>query len=97
LNETWEHFLPEIARFYGLIIRMYAEPGVPHNRAHFHVYYQNHAAVYGIDRIELISGELPTREKRLCEAWAELHQDELAENWNRLQNGQLPIKIAPLR
>ncbi|GBE26763.1 hypothetical protein BMS3Bbin03_00682 [bacterium BMS3Bbin03] len=89
--------MPEIARFFGLIIRMFAEPGVPHNLPHFHVYYQNHAEVNNIDPIELLSGDLPLRQKRFLEAWVEMHQGELADNWERLQLGQLPYKIAPLQ
>ena len=89
--------MPEISRFYGLIIRMFAEPGAPHNQPHFHVYYQNYAAVYSIEPIELINGTLPVRHKRLVEAWAELHQGELAENWELLQSGRLPYRIAPLQ
>lgn len=89
--------MPELARFFGIIIRMYVEPGVPHHRPHFHAYYQNHTAVYSIDPVEMLSGTLPRREQRLVEAWVELHQGELLENWERLQAGQLPYKIAPLR
>lgn len=89
--------MPEIARFFGIIIRMYAEPGAPHHRPHFHAYYQNYAAVYSIDSIEMVDGELPHRQQRLVEAWAEIHQGELRENWERLQAGLPPYKIAPLR
>jgi len=89
--------LPEITRFFGIIIRIYAEPGAPHHRPHFHAYYQNAIAVYSIDIIESIGGTLPRRQHRLVEAWAELHQDELLENWERLQAGQFPYKIVPLR
>ena len=89
--------MPEISRFFGIIIRMYAEPQAPHHRPHFHAYYQGGAAVYAIDSIELIAGQLPLRQRRLVEAWAELHQDELAADWTRLQSGQLPIKIDPLQ
>ncbi len=89
--------MPELSRFFGIIIRMYAEPGTPHHRPHFHAYYQNYTAVYSIDSIEIIGGEFPKKQQRLVEAWAELHQGELMENWDRLQNGQLPYKIAPLR
>jgi hypothetical protein len=89
--------LPEIARFFGIIIRMFAEAGVPHHRPHFHAYYQNLIAIYAIDPIELISGDLPRRQRRLVEAWAELHQGELLDNWERLQAGQLPYKIVPLK
>jgi hypothetical protein len=89
--------MPEIARFYGIIIRMYAEPGAVHHRPHFHAYYQGDVAVYGIDVIELISGSLARRQQRLVEAWAELHQDELRMNWDRLQAGRPPFKVAPLQ
>ncbi|HWB10637.1 MAG TPA: DUF4160 domain-containing protein [Pirellulales bacterium] len=89
--------MPELARFQGIIIRMYAEPAVGHHRQHFHAYYQDSVGVYGIDVIELIAGSLPRRQHRLVEAWAELHQDELLANWTRLQAGQLPLPIDPLR
>ena len=73
------------------------EAGVQHHTPHFHAYYQDGVAVYGINPVELISGELPKRQQRLIEAWAELHQDALLEDWRRLQAGQLPQPIAPLQ
>ena len=101
INQTnllwYDKFMPEIARFLGIIIRMYAEPSAPHHRPHFHAYYQDAVGIYSIDTIELISGALPRRQHRLVEAWAELHQDELVANWERLQAGQPPHKIDPLR
>jgi hypothetical protein len=89
--------MPEIARFLGIIIRMYAESGAPHHRPHFHAYYQDAVGVYAVDTIELIGGALPRRQQRLVEAWAELHQEELLANWDCLQAGQPPQKIDPLR
>ena len=53
-------------------------------------------AVVGLDPIEMISGELPRRQRRLVEAWAELHQQELIDDWDRLQEGERPLPIAPL-
>lgn len=89
--------MPEISRFFGIIIRMYAEAGAPHHRPHFHAYYQEVEAIYGLDEIELINGGLPRRQTRLVEAWAELHQEELLVNWERLQSGELPEKVEPLQ
>ena len=89
--------MPEICRFFGIIIRMYAEPNVPHHRPHFHAYYQNEIVVYAVDKTETIAGGLPRRQQRLVEAWAELHQDELRTNWGRLQSGQPPRRIDPLQ
>ena len=89
--------MPELSRFFGIIIRMFAEPGAPHHQPHFHAYYQNESAVFNIESLEMIGGNLSVRERRLVEAWAELHRGELLENWERLQSGNLPLKIAPLR
>ncbi len=89
--------MPEICRFFGIIIRMYVEPQAPHHRPHFHAYYQENVGVYAIDTIELIAGQLPRRQHRLAEAWAELHQRELLADWERLQSGQTPFKIDPLQ
>jgi len=76
---------------------MFSEVGVSHHRAHFHAYYQEQVAVFGIDPVEIISGSLPRRQQRLVEAWAELHQMELNGDWERLQAGQAPLPIEPLR
>ena len=89
--------MPEIARFFGIIIRMFSEPEGRHHRPHFHAYYQGRVGVFAVDEIELVAEELPRRQQRLVEAWAELHQHELLADWDRLQSGQLPFKIDPLR
>ncbi len=88
--------MPELSRFFGIIIRMYMEVGGPHHLPHFHAYYQNDVAVIGLEPIELIAGSLPRRQQRLVEAWAELHQEELLADWNLLQAGQSPLPIEPL-
>ena len=89
--------MPELSRFFGIIIRMYMEAGVQHKTPHFHAYYQDGVAVFSIDPIEYIAGSLPRRQERLVEAWAELHQEELKENWHRLQQGHSPVPIEPLK
>ncbi len=89
--------MPELSRFFGIIIRMYMEAGVEHHTPHFHVYYQDDVGVFSVDPVEKIAGSIPRRQQRLVEAWAELHQNELKEDWERLQNGRLPIPIEPLK
>ncbi len=88
--------MPELSRFFGIIIRMYMEAGVQHSIPHFHAYYQKQATVFSINPVELIAGNFPLRQKRLVEAWAELHQEELQKDWERLQSGKLPEPIEPL-
>ena len=88
--------MPEIARFFGIIIRMFAEPSIRHHVPHFHAYYQDEVAIYSIYPVEVIAGSLSRRQARFVEAWAELHGEELLADWKRLQVGQLPKPIRPL-
>jgi hypothetical protein len=76
---------------------MFAEAGEPHHLPHFHAYYQNYSAVFTMQPVDMIGGEFPRKERRLVEAWAEMHSGELIENWDRLHDGRLPFKIASLR
>jgi hypothetical protein len=70
---------------------------VDHITLYFHAYYQDEVGVFSIDPVELMAGSLSTRQLRLVEAWAELHQDELRADWQRLQAGQMPAPIEPLK
>ena len=76
---------------------MFAEFNSPHHTPHFHAYYQDDVAVYRIDPVECMAGQFPGRQRRLVEAWAELHQVELLSDWQQLQQGASPFPIDPLR
>ena len=89
--------MPEISRFFGIIIRMFMEVGAPHHRPHFHAVYQDAKAVFALDPVERIGGDLPRTQQRLVEAWAEIHREELLQDWKLLQSGRPPLKIEPLR
>ena len=89
--------MPELSRFFGIVIRMFVEAGGQHHRAHFHAYYQDQAAVFAVDTLDCLGGSLPKAQLRLVEAWAEIHRPELQHDWELLQSGQSPVKIEPLR
>lgn len=89
--------MPELSRFFGIVIRMFVEAGGPHHRPHFHAYAGEHVAIYAVDVIERIAGSLPSHQERLVIAWAEIHQEELRAAWEALQGGRVPAKIEPLR
>lgn len=89
--------MPEISRFFGIVISMFAEAGAPHHRPHFHAFFGGDRAVFSIVPVEFLAGDIPLRQQRLVLAWAELHQDELRENWERLRAHELPVRIEPLR
>jgi hypothetical protein len=89
--------MPELSRFFGIIIRMFSEPSERHHVPHFHAYYQENVAVFSISPVDTVTGSMPQRQQRLIEAWAELHQEELLADWNLLQEGKRPAPIDPLR
>jgi hypothetical protein len=88
--------MPELSRFYGIIIRMFWEADAPHHRPHFHAAYQDANVSVAIDTIEVLAGGLPRKQQRLVEAWAELHQTELLEAWHAMLAEQSPRRIDPL-
>ena len=85
--------MPEISRFYVIIIYMYMSE---HNPPHFHVWYENYKAIITI-KDGIITGSLPRRALNLVYEWLDIHKDELLENWNRLANFETPQKIEPLK
>jgi hypothetical protein len=76
---------------------MFAEVGAGHHVPHFHAYYQEEVGIFSVDPVDMIGGSLPRRQRRLVEAWAELHQNELMADWNSLQQGKPPRPIEPLK
>ena len=76
---------------------MFMEAGGPHHTPHFHAYYQDEVGIFSINPVELMAGSLPKRQRRLVEAWAELHEAELATDWEELQQGRTPNPIEPLK
>ena len=85
--------MPEISRFFGIIIRMYFDDHPP---PHFHAIYGEHEALVGISPITVLRGGLPRRAESMIIEWAALHQLELMENWRRLRNDQSAHRIEPL-
>lgn len=86
--------MPAISRFYGIVIYIYfSDHGVPH----FHAKYNDHWAVYSVNSLRLLVGRLPAPQRKLVEAWAVLHQDELIEASSRLSRDLQVKKIPGLR
>jgi len=81
--------MPVIARFYGIVIKMFFNKSA-YEKPHFHAVYGEHNAVYAIENVELIEGDLPARAQQLVGEWGNIHQRELLEMWNRQEFKQLP-------
>ncbi len=86
--------MPEISRYFGIIIRMYFDDHPP---PHFHAIYGKNEIQVAINPITILRGRLPRRAESMVIEWAALHQQELMDNWHRLNNDQPPQKIKPLK
>ena len=85
--------MPQVSYFFGITIRMYYND---HQPPHFHAEYGEHEAVYEIETLEVLRGELPRRAHALVVEWATLHRAELKANWDRARQ-QRPLQdIEPL-
>ena len=85
--------MPEISRFFGIIIGMYYNE---HNPPHFHAKYQDDEAQFNITTLEIIKGKLPPRAKAMVLEWAADHRNELLENWDLANKLNKLRKIDPL-
>ena len=85
--------MPEICRFYGIVIAMYHREHAP---PHFHARYGGDKAAVEIGSLKVLEGQLPPRALGLVVEWASQHRDELMGDWELAPGGQPPLKIDPL-
>ena len=86
--------MPEISRFFGIIISMFFDE---HNPPHFHAKYGEFKATIDINDLAILSGTLPARAIGLVMEWAMLHKEELNHNWDLARDGKPLLKIEPLQ
>lgn len=86
--------MPTISRFFGITIAMFFDD---HGFPHFHARHAEGEAKVRIDNLEVIDSDLGRRQLRFVLAWAELHQEELEENWRRARSGETLQEIEPLQ
>jgi hypothetical protein len=84
--------MPEISRFYGIIILMNFRDHAP---AHFHVWYGDFKAIVTIED-GIVKGEMPQRALKMIFEWMEVHRNELFTDWTLAQVGEPLMKIEPL-
>jgi len=89
--------MPLISAFYGVLIYMYWLDTKQHKLPHIHAEYSGDEAVFSIKDAEVLEGSLPNRQKRLVQAWIEIHREELMSDWSLASQGLSTFKIEPLR
>ena len=88
--------MPELSRFYNIIVRMHFSDSMQHHKPHIHAVYNEHSVTIGIDG-ETLGGSLPTKQMRLLLAWLTIHEDELYAAWNKAAAREHFGKIEPLK
>ncbi len=86
--------MPEISRFYGMIVKMHFDDHLP---PHFHAEYGEHEALININTLAIIAGRLPPKALGLIIEWASQHQEELQILWDKAKNMEALHKISPLQ
>ena len=81
--------MPEISRFYGIVIKMFFKPK-EHEPSHIHALYGEYLGEFNILTMEMIQGDLPKKAQELVRELLALHQSELQEMWEKQQIGKLP-------
>ncbi len=79
--------MPEIARFYGIIIKLFFGDHPP---PHFHAVYGEYVGLFNIETLEMIEGDLPPRAKKLVLEWAIVNKNELIHMWKNQEFHKLP-------
>ena len=88
--------MPELSRFYGIVIKMIFNDTDKHHKPHVHVYYGDFEAVIGIDG-ELLAGALPHKQLKMVTGWLAFHEEEAYKAWNLAVKGEHFEKIEPMK
>ena len=85
--------MPEISRFFGIIIRMFYEE---HNPPHLHAEYSGNKAIFDF-KGNIIKGDLLSKTAtKLIREWIDLYQVELMKDWTLARKNEEMQKIKPL-
>ena len=88
--------MPTISQFYGIIVSMFFDDNDRHHLPHIHVEYSGKNSTFDLEG-NLIVGSIPIKQKKLVEAWIEIHKEELYKLWYLVQEGKDIFKIEPLK
>lgn len=81
--------MPEISRFYGIVIKMFFKPK-EHEPSHIHALYGEYVGIFDLRSMEMTEGDLPGKAQELIKEWLEKHQSDLLEMWETQKLRKLP-------
>ena len=81
--------MPEIARFYGIVIKMFFKPK-EHEPSHIHALYGEYIGIFDLKSMEMTTGDLPAKAQELVKEWLAANQAELLKMWDTQKIEKLP-------
>lgn len=81
--------MPEISRFYGIVIKMFFKPK-EHEPSHIHAIYGEYIGIYDLQSMEMTEGDLPRKAQEMVKEWLLKNQNELLEMWSSQKIRKLP-------
>lgn len=81
--------MPEICRFYGIVIKMFFKPK-EHEPSHIHALYGEHIGIFDLKTLTMTEGDLPGKAQELVTEWLKVNQNKLQEMWDSQKLEKLP-------
>ena len=83
--------MPEISRFYGIVIKMFFKPK-EHEPSHIHALYGEYIGVFDLGTHEMTDGDLPLKAQSLVKEWLSINDKKKKKMWD----SQKIVKLPPL-
>ena len=81
--------MPEITRFYGIVIKMFYKPK-EHEPSHIHALYGEYVGVFDLNTYKMTDGDFPKKAQELVVEWLLIYGDILRHMWDTQNIGKLP-------
>ena len=81
--------MPEISRFYGIIIKMFFKPK-EHEPSHIHALYGEYVGIFDLKTMQMTEGDLPVKAQGLIKEWIIRNQKSLLQMWDSQEFRKLP-------
>ncbi len=86
--------MPTVSFFRGIKVSLYWNDHLP---PHFHASYGGQEVLVSIEDLEVLEGNMPSKQLKMLLGWAAFHQDELRDNWELAKNQQELFAIDPMK
>lgn len=88
--------MPELCRFYGIVIKLIFNDTAQHNEPHIHATYGEYKASISL-KGKLLAGSMPTKQFNMIVGWLAFRETEVYAAWAKAVNGEQFDRIAPVK